>query len=310
MEYIFSFMGLEIALSGEKVDLLQYCEDYFKNYFECTKSDRAQKNVILDVKIREPIFDKRNYTLLKEWQFPFDIYYHNNERELIVTNLKENDKRNLMRLMRELFIYNILFFKECSFFHSACVANDDFSIAIIGDKFAGKTTMCLNLLNSGWDFVSNDKLILSKNDEKELICWGLPIALGIRDGTMPLYFDKLQNIERDIDDNRYYLTPNQLIERFNVKVANGRKLKMFLIPKFSPHAKEIRLERLSPDKALPILKKQYLEAFNDDNRILGVNQIKSEEKFIEEIQEIPAFEVTINSELNYKLNNAIMNIIR
>lgn len=255
MKYVFKYMDVKISISSENYNIINYCINYFKNYIYCSYDDF--NDVIVSIDIMDCFSGESDYVL--ETEEPFRIYVHKSGKRIIIVNIEEKKYREFMRLIRELFVYCITLTKRCSFFHAACVANNELAVAIIGDKFAGKTTMCLNFLNFGWNFISNDKLVLV-NKDNNILCWGLPIALGIREGTKQLFAEKLNDLPIDQEDNRYYLTPNQLIDRFNIKVANGKKLKMILIPIFSQEAQKIITTKMPEEEAIPFLKKQKLES--------------------------------------------------
>ena len=250
-----------------------------------------------------------DYSYILENEMPFKIFVHRNNPKIIITDVIDDDCREIMRLIRELFILFIAEKKNNCFFHAACVANDEYAVAIIGDKFAGKTTMCINFLNCGWDFVSNDKLLLIK--EKDIFCWGLPVSLGIREGTKQLFLKEFSELKVDPDDNRYYLTPNELIKKFNVSVTNGQKLKLMLIPVFSKETKELSFVKLSKVEARSFLKKQCLESIYTERKKLNkfVN-CPHNDNFIKELDQIPIYRITVNKETNFQLKNIINEILK
>ena len=305
MKYIFKYMDLKISISSENYNIINYCIDYFKNYFYCSYDDF--NDVIVSIDIMDCFSGESDYVL--EAEEPFKIYVHKSGKRIIIVNIEEKKYREFMRLIRELFVYYITLTKRCCFFHAACVANNELAVAIIGDKFAGKTTMCLNFLNFGWNFISNDKLVLV-NKDNNILCWGLPIALGIREGTKQLFAEKLNDLPIDQEDNRYYLTPNQLIDRFNIKVANGKKLKMILIPIFCPEAQNIIITKMPEEEAIPFLKKQKLESIYSNRKKMNRLAAYSNDDFINSLIEIPIYKVVINKEINSQLKDAIEDILK
>lgn len=231
---------------------------------------------------------------------PFVVYVNYLRRKIKIFGLKEDMYIELMRLIRELFISLITSVNDCCFLHAACVANDEVAIAITGNKFAGKTTMCLNLLRHGWGFVSNDKLILHRKNCISTQCYGLPISLGIREGTKELYSDELGNMEIDEEDNRYYLSPNQLLDNFSVKVSNGKTLKMILIPHLMPYVEKIALRKISDAESKLILLQQSLDALYAEEKKLKQVEIFENRSILDDIN-VPMYEVYISENCNDQL---------
>lgn len=298
-------MGIKISLSSDNHNIVNYCIDYFKNFFCCSIGD--SNDIMVSIDILDFFSGGDNYVL--ETEESFKLYVHRSDKKIIITNMEEKNHRELMRLIREVFVYCVTLTKRCCFLHAACVANSDIAIAMIGDKFAGKTTMCLNFLNSGWNFISNDKLLLVK-EEEDILCWGLPIALGIREGTKQLFTEKLNDLEIDLKDNRYYLTPNQLLDRFNIEVANGQKLKMILMPYFCPEAKKVNITKITGDEARVFLKKQKLESIYSTSKKITRFVSHSNDDFSNSLIKIPIYKIIINKENNSQLKDIIEDILR
>ena len=307
MKCIFKFMDVKISLCSPNHIYIEYCKNYFKNYFEYNVNNT--ENVDMSINIADNFDTVEGYTLEKA--NPFVILLNQEKRNIIISKIQEKDCLELMRLVRELFIHFIAIKDNCCFFHAACVERNNQSIAIIGEKFAGKTTSCLTLLNQGWNFVSNDKLILQKTDKKSFICWGLPIALGVREGTKMIFENKFDNVCIDSNDNRYYLTPNQIINKFNVSVSNGRRLKLFLFPRFCRDDSEITCKKISNKEAEKLLSDQYVDPFYWDKRRVGSLNCENKSLHIDnDILNIPMYSVNLNSNLNPYLNETIEKILK
>lgn len=301
MKCFFEFMGVKISLSTQNVNIIDYCKDYFENYFSFYNQECNEATMSID--IVEYFARENNYILEKEK--PFKIYLHRFDKKMVIVNVGEENYRELMRLIRELFIYHVATTKKCCFLHAACVSKDGFAIALTGDKFAGKTTMCLNFLQDGWDYISNDKLVIVKEDD--IVCWGLPIALGVREGTKQLFSNKFDDLEMDPEDRRYYLTPNQLIDKFKVKVANGIKLKLLLIPNYCPEVEEVSFEKLTNVEANSFLKRQCLSAVYSDRVKLKNFVAYCNENLISDLIRIPIYRIKTNERINQQIKIAIKN---
>lgn len=306
MRCIFTFMDIKISLSSQNSNLICYCISYFKNYFNCFDEENGEVTMSVDIIDHSNVGN--NYVL--ETKLPFKVFIHKYDKKMVLTGVKDENCHELMRLIRELFVYYISTSKKCSFFHAACVTNNKYAVAITGNKFAGKTTMCFNFLRNGWNFISNDKLILEKNERNEIICWGLPIALGVREGTKQIFTKELDGLAIDSKDNRYYLSPNQLIERFNIRVVNKQQLKLILVPVFCPEAQKINCEKIEINEVLSILKNQSLESFSINRKNIKSLKTQSNYSFINCLCKIPVYRILINTELNYQFKKTIEKIIK
>lgn len=79
---------------------------------------------------------------------------------------------------------------------AAVVAPDGGAWLLVGDAFAGKTTTTVNLIRSGWDWISDDHLILSRAPDGALFAEGWPRAFHLDRG----YETGLSTGERDAVD--------------------------------------------------------------------------------------------------------------
>ncbi|MGC0939102.1 hypothetical protein WKH32_04175 [Pantoea agglomerans] len=119
--------------------------------------------------------------------------------------------------------------------HSACVSNKDGAICIIGDKFAGKSTLMLKALSLGYDFVSNDKPFLYLMNSS-FYAFSLPVSAGIRYGSISMFPDLEYAIKKQVfsehvefsTNGRVHLTPRALCEVFNIDYVNNVKIKKFI----------------------------------------------------------------------------------
>jgi hypothetical protein len=63
--------------------------------------------------------------------------------------------------------------------HASAASRSGKTLLFCGDKFAGKTTSLLEMLRNGWDFTSNDEVMLCPDGR----VFGVPISIGVRAGT-------------------------------------------------------------------------------------------------------------------------------
>jgi len=77
--------------------------------------------------------------------------------------------------------------------HSACVAWKDAGLMLVGDSGMGKSTLSLALAQTGLDFLSDDRTLVS-HDQENLRAWGLSLELKLRSDAAD-HFPALQGVE-------------------------------------------------------------------------------------------------------------------
>jgi hypothetical protein len=147
------------------------------------------------------------------------------ERVVYSISARENDTTNYetFRLARILLHIEYL---EAGFFplHASTVANGNLGVCLIGDKFAGKTTLSLRCLDKlGWSYVSNDKSYLGLVNGRLTVA-ALPIRAGIRPGTVEM-FPALRRYSASttrrasvntLQEERVYMRPMEIASTFGV----------------------------------------------------------------------------------------------
>lgn len=307
MKCVFSYFDLHICLSSCNLRIVEYCVDYFKNYFECFG---AAENISFWVELLENDEVDPHFRQIHTETAPFPIYYCETEKRIILTNIDDTDAHEVMRLLRELFISHISGKKELLFLHAACVANKNYAIAITGDKYSGKTTLCLEFLKNGWDYVSNDKLILQQKRNGRIACWGLPIALGIREATRQIFNQELTGLTIDKYDKRYYITPNRLIERFGIDVQNDCPLKLIIVPQYCESITTTHIQEIPRDEKRLIIRKQHMDSLYAEKRMLRRGLIPYKKIPWDCLGSIPMYRITFGKLCNYEKVNIIETAIK
>lgn len=301
------YMNVGILISTNNYErLIEYCEEYFAGFV----LHEQIENCSIDMRIyigSKKDFNAHYLVYLPEHNL-FHVYRKRQSNRIYITNIQEKCEHEFMRLIRKLIIY-CLAQQKCTFLHAACVAKKETAVAIIGDKFAGKTTTCLSLLKQGWDFVSNDKLIIRSLTNKNVQCWGLPIALGIREGAKSIFASEMEGIKLNSDDNRYYMDPGQLIERFKTRINNSAQLKLIIVPVYRDEVTKNSIEEVSRFEVKRLLKKQVLSCSHGDRKRMCFEEIQ-EQGNIEELIEIPTYKIIVNQYLNPELNSVIEEILK
>ncbi|MGG7445981.1 hypothetical protein ACQ3G7_07845 [Kosakonia oryzendophytica] len=125
--------------------------------------------------------------------------------------------------------------QEVMTLHAACVSNDRGAVCIMGDKFAGKTTLMLKLLSLKYNFLSNDKpyVYLFGSD---FYAFSLPVSAGVRLGSINIFPNLQEEIQirsssGDVEfssNGRVHLTPKALCDIFNVNYQHHSKVRKFI----------------------------------------------------------------------------------
>ncbi|MBT0773721.1 hypothetical protein KIH74_32550 [Kineosporia sp. J2-2] len=76
--------------------------------------------------------------------------------------------------------------------HASAVYNDEQMIVFAADKRGGKTTLALRcVLDHGWQWLSNDHLILLPDSDRGLIATSLPTPIPVKAGTLVDLWERL-----------------------------------------------------------------------------------------------------------------------
>lgn len=303
MHAFFTYLDISIKLTTNKKDIIDYCYTSFTDYFDFSNKDCFTSEVII---CDSPILNKKCAYESKRFN-SFELFYDRKLKHVWVASLNKNYCLEIMRLVRELFIYHINK-NSIIFLHAACVAKNNNGIIILGEKEAGKTTTCIALLSQGYDLVSNDKLLVEKTDN-EIICHGLPISVGIRANTKDL-FKETQNLTLDIEDNRYYIKPQELVKRFNVSISNICNAKLIILPKYNPNQAKINSKKLNFEEKKKIIINQILETVYEKQKILDTIDYYQPKNDVSLFNRIPMYEICVNESINISLDNEINRILK
>ncbi|MCO6018463.1 hypothetical protein CKN86_01275 [Carnobacterium divergens] len=294
--------------------LTEECYLFLKKYIEVTKEKRSKKRNTVDVSVRY-ISEERHVILFtflgnsitKELNYKIDSYMY---------------KKNMLRMIRYM---NEFFMRRDGylFFHAAAIISENLPIIISGNKFSGKTTLTLALLDSdsliNKLYVSNDKLAIKKNGNI-YDAYSSPISMGIRRPTYDMFnkngrFNSL-NLEKD-GDKIGHLTTQQIEDAFGCGSSNYiDKFRTIFKPAYSEDNK-FCVNKLDEEDKYLFFKEQHLDRLtdcpfgDDDHHYFGKNVIKNNEIDRYVSSEIQVTEISygkndiqklieyIKSELNY-----------
>ncbi len=155
---------------------------------------------------------------------------------------KEAKKKIARNFITNLFI-RLYQLKGALLLHCSCVEKDNKSVIIVGKANSGKTVTMLNLLDFGFNFITNDFLIVDKNNNK-LEFLPSPQFIGIRRSSRWLELEKNKKYASlksegyiRVAEDRIYMSPQDLINLNNVNIGNiCSELKMIVIPQYTPNS--------------------------------------------------------------------------
>lgn len=159
------------------------------------------------------------------------------------------------------------------FFHAASIEIAGKGIIITADKFSGKTTLLLKLLErysaklNNCYFISNDKVAIGKNNFGEISIFSSPISMGVRYDIYNQIISKFPSMQRDlvidrVDDPKIFISVKEIEELFNVKYKNYTKLDYILKPRFKKESL-FKIELLNRCKKEKFFKSQLLDFMTD-----------------------------------------------
>jgi hypothetical protein len=85
--------------------------------------------------------------------------------------------------------------------------NSDRGILVLGDSGSGKSTLAVRLVQSGWQYLSDD-LMLLQAAESEVKAWGLRRVFALTDQTIQFCF--ATRIASELRGEKYYILPEDL----------------------------------------------------------------------------------------------------
>lgn len=140
--------------------------------------------------------------------------------------------------------------------HSSCIEKDGEAIAFSGKKGAGKTQTLLNLLQNGYNLVTNDKLAVRVGDNDELVCVGFPTTVGIRMTNSFVSDEKNQPILRTLkqkhlevlkaadsknladESKKFFIHPRVITNSYGQDISPISNLVQIVNPTFNPEKEQ------------------------------------------------------------------------
>lgn len=304
-EYCFYFWNLEINVKSDLVGLDEYIHRYLNS-----SSPINHKKVFRIVHLHDSslieklhlIFCSTYYTRVKTHKNDdsiVDIYYTNDNRvvisqnrlfavivenetelTLITTNDYSNSCVQVLRVIRELLFFNAES-DSSVIFHCAAVSKQDNGIMICGTKGSGKTTTMIKLLELGYDFISNDRVVVG-NDVNFLVVSSVPLPIRLGYGTakkcekmkyiddfkfsrfQQIYSPKNNNYKSYGSEIKYELSPVELSEIMSVNRQTFSRLKLIIFPKFLSYSIPMTIDFIDIHEAKRALLENCMTPFDED----------------------------------------------
>lgn len=211
--------------------------------------------------------------------------WHIKEIEIVLEINRSSTYLDIKRIILNMYL-QILANKGASFIHASAVEYNNKAIIILGNHHSGKTTTLLQLLESGkTNFITNDKLVLLKENEEDVIL-GVPSRIMVRDISvsnlkkLAQYYSNNKKIELDAE-NRICFDIRDICKYYNCKVVPTSKKPIFLFVEYNKDI-EFKIVELSKKEAiLKILQLKVNPSY--DNRI---TDLFSSQVFISDISGI------------------------
>ena len=244
----------------------------------------------------------------KDSLFVFPLSLHSNDINFIP-----------VRVMRNLFILKSLQ-KGAMYFHASGLVKDNKVYIFIGDKFAGKTTLLIRLLERRkMSLLTNDKALLFPHTR---LVYGLPMSIGIRLNTFSL-FPKLVRylknhqlsypfqafsqqkegvklIENPLEEQKikhdfvFTFTQKELSEALESSIVSSGEIAGIFVLKRTPEPQNFKISSLSYYECEKVLTENIFSTINEHEPFWDFFYKKSDhfqhnfDKFIQEniVQEI------------------------
>ncbi|MBR4177822.1 MAG: hypothetical protein IKR57_00565 [Bacilli bacterium] len=278
MKKIYNILNASIEVTAEE-DVIKFVDNcvyelplldsssykYFVTYIKDPKeymslSNKLRKNNIIRFygeEYKDRIVDKDTIYLIDD----NSIIIHNGNRFVIVGNT-DFSKNHVVYLIREA-IYEGFILKNNLLIHSAAFAKNNDSSLLIGRPGAGKTTLLMELLmNTDYDYVSNDLVGIINNKAMASI-----IPVRIANGTMSRFDNKeYKNLEE-----KRTINLKDFLKEFNLDIKNNVLVRNIIFPKFNING-SFNINEMNYTESMKIIESQLMNFQDDVRPYLWVNE--------------------------------------
>lgn len=207
----YSYKGAQITLYSTDPEDIKFCSTYVCDYFSMSKVICKYKVYIItneqlyiNVTKNSNQFEMPVHSIAYKVNMnTYEVFYFIDIQKGSLYIVRDKEVKHAgyigMRAVRSMIIAQLESFGWI-FLHAACISKNEKVVALIGNRFAGKTTSIMELLSKyHYDYVSND-MIAIKEKNGSIECISFPVTLGIRHSTISKV-KKLQDINLMIPQN-------------------------------------------------------------------------------------------------------------
>lgn len=251
------------------------------------------------------------YRMVDKWfnNATLDCYIDNKNKICYATNFYASSDK-YKNLLIQYFISNVFNrFLEMEGYlgvHSSCVEENNNGVLFVAGRYSGKTNCMLNMMNDGFNCVTNDKIALKKIDNS-IIGYGIAQSISIRLG--PSFCSQSQNkkyvdiaLKRGIDikckdmveGNSIELTDNEVARLNKVKQVLDTPIKCIIRPFYDPNIERPTFGRLTEEQLIELINSQYMPLVHDTTdflREIKINGQKDIDKRItlDSLLDVPSY---------------------
>lgn len=308
-DFIISYNGIDLRIICDNyIELL--VKEHFKNHlFFKENSDSLSFTLMISDCILNT--NGAHFKMIDKWfeYATLDCYIDYENRICYATNFDAvNDE--FKKLLIQYFVANLFNrFLEINGYlgvHSSCVEQDGSGILFIGGRNSGKTNCMLNLMDSGYNSVTNDKIAL-KNFDDYFVGYGIAQSVSIR--LSPSFCMNPKNkkyvelatsrgIEikplNMLDGNNMVINENELAAINGVKQVHDCKISSIIKPIYDPGISKLRLEKMDSKTTISLMREQYLPLVHDTTDFFrtidsNYNNLYDYSKLLTIVENIPCY---------------------
>ena len=223
-----------------------------------------------------------------------DCWINNREKTCYISSIKANNITNA-NLLLQYFTSNLfarlLEIKGYIALHSSCATKDNKGISFIAPRNSGKTNCLINLMEAGFDSVTNEKLAIKYENGNFIghsIAQDVSIRMSKEFRDQPshkkyVFIAKKMGIKlydkNKLEGNNIHIGSVKLAKMNRVKQIPSTIVTNFFVPEYIPGLKTVHFENLSSKHFLQTLITQHLPMVHDTTSFFSLIDIKEDALF-------------------------------
>lgn len=306
----------EFDLVYRNIRLRIICDEYmeslikihFMNHINFEEStNKPSYTLIISDKLLK--VSGEHYKMVDKWfdNATLDCYIDNKDKICYATNFYASSEK-YKNLLIEYFVANVfnrfLEIEGHLGIHSSCVEKNNSGVLFVAGRYSGKTMCMLNLMNEGFNSVTNDKIALKEYDG-DIIGYGIAQSVSIRLG--PQFCKQSENYkyvklakergieikEKDmLEGNNLILSDNELAEINNVRQVFDSKISCIIRPSYNPYLKKPVFNSMTEEQIIELFYSNYMSLVHETTEFLrNINCESTIDRttIINELIKIPSF---------------------